>query len=389
MRRSRSGWEIDRQWQRKIGADHRQTLSLRFQIANVLRSAGRPQQAYELDKEILDKQQQALGDVHPLTLQTAGSLAGDLRALGKFYEALAMDEETYSQLRNAIGPDEPTTLSAREQPRGGPPSGRQLLPRAGDRRGDAGRPAARAGNRPSRTRSTRRPCSGATCASWATTPIRSSSSAPPTSAICAILGEDFVDTLRTAKSLAVSLRKMGRLNEAYELTRQTCERYATAYAASQPDALACQLNLACDQSALDDQAAAYETANVVLQAYEESLGGAHPFTLAARNNISTYLRGIGSVRTALELADRTLTGLRAALGDDHPFTLTCAVNRANCLHDLGRLRDAETQLAGDAGPAVQDARRRATRTRCSARRTSPSCCTQAARPKTPSGCSSW
>ena len=107
-----TGWEIDRQWQRKIGADHRQTLYLRFQIANVLRSAGRPQQAYDLDKEILDKQQLELGVSHPLTLQTAGSIAGDLRALGKFYEALAMDEETYSQLRYAVGPDEPTTLSA-------------------------------------------------------------------------------------------------------------------------------------------------------------------------------------------------------------------------------------------------------------------------------------
>ena len=78
----------------------------------MLRSAGRPQEAYELDKDILDKQQGALGESHPLTLQTAGSLAADLRALGKFDEALAMDEETYTQLRYAVGPDEPTTLSA-------------------------------------------------------------------------------------------------------------------------------------------------------------------------------------------------------------------------------------------------------------------------------------
>ena len=159
-----TGWEIDRQWQRKIGPDHRQTLSLRFQIANVLRSAGRPQQAYDLDKEILDKQQMALGESHPLTLLTAGSLAADLRALGKFYEALAMDEETYSQLRNAVGPDEPNHPVRGEQPRGGPPSGRQLLPRA---RSSTRRrwPTGSACWEPTiPTRSTRRPCSDATCA---------------------------------------------------------------------------------------------------------------------------------------------------------------------------------------------------------------------------------
>jgi MinD-like ATPase involved in chromosome partitioning or flagellar assembly len=338
-----TGWEIDRQWQRKIGADHRQSLSLHFQIANVLRSAGRPEQAYDLDKQILDKQQGGLGQSHPLTLQTAGSLAADLRALGRFYEALAMDEETYTQLRNAVGPDEPTTLSAANNLAVDLRLvGNFSRARVIDAETLADRQRVLGIDHPYSLHS----------AAMLGRDMRELGEYPDSIELLtstheryhAILGEDFVDTLRTAKSLAVSLRKMGKVNEAYELTRQTSERYATGYGADQPDALACQLNLACDQSALDDQAAAYETAHVVLQAYEESLGAEHPFTLAARNNISTYLRGTGSVRTALELADRTLAGLRAALGDDHQSTLTCAVNRANCLHDLGRLRDAETQL---------------------------------------------
>jgi hypothetical protein len=338
-----TGWEIDRQWQRKIGADHRQSLSLHFQIANVLRSAGRPQQAYDLDKQILDKQEQALGESHPLTLQTAGSLAADLRALGKFYEALAMDEETYSKLRYAVGPDEPNTLSAANNLAvdlrlvGNFSRARVIdAETLADRQRVLGR------DHPYSLHSAAMLGRDMRELGEYTDSIEILSSTYDR--YHAILGEDFVDTLRTAKSLAVSLRKMGRVNEAYELTRQTSERYATAYGASQPDALACQLNLACDQSALDDQAAAYDTAKVVLQAYEESLGPEHPFTLAARNNISTYLRGTGSVRTALELADRTLAALRTALGDDHQFTLTCAVNRANCLHDLARVREAEIQL---------------------------------------------
>ena len=338
-----TGWEIDRQWQRKIGSDHRQSLHLRFQIANVLRSAGRPQQAYELDKEILDKQQVTLSESHPLTLQTAGSLAADLRSLGKFYEALAMDEETYSRLRLVIGPDEPTTLSAANNLAVdlrlvGAFSRARVI----DAETLADRQRVLGPDHPYSLHS----------AAMLGRDLRELGEYPDSIELLstvheryhAVLGEDFIDTLRTAKSLAVSLRLMGRVNDAYELTSQTSERYASAYGTRQPDALACQLNLACDQSALDHPGAAYDTASVVLRAYEESLGDTHPFTLVARNNIAVYLRGTGSVRTAMELADRTLTGLRAALGDDHLFTLICSVNRANCLHDLEQLPDAESQL---------------------------------------------
>jgi tetratricopeptide (TPR) repeat protein len=338
-----SGRDFDKQWQRKIGPDHRQTLYLRFHIANVLRSQGRFQEAYELDQEILDKQRRSLGDGHPHTLQTAGSLAGDLRGLGKFYEALTMDEDTYRQLKNTVGQDEPSTLSAANNLAvdlrlvGNFSRAREIdMETLADRQrvlgldhpytlhsaAMLGRDMRELGEYADSIELTR-----ATLDRYHT-----------------ILGEDFVDTLRTSKSLAVSLRRIGRLTEAFQLSTQTSERYAGSYSAHLPEALACDLNLAADLSALDNKAAAYETASKVLRIYEETLGAAHPFTLAARNNIATYLRGTGSVRTALDQADRTLTALRAALGDDHPFTLSCAVNRANCLYDLGRLDEAEAQL---------------------------------------------
>ena len=338
-----SGREFQEQWERKIGIDHRQTLRLRFQIANVLRSVGRSQEAHELDMDIFAKQESSLGGSHPHTLQTARSIAADLRALGRFGEALALDEETYNQLRYTVGPDEPATLSAANN-------------LAVDLRlvGNF----TRARNLDAETLADRRRVLGdehpytlhseamlgrdmRELGQYAESIDQLNTTL---SMYRARLGEDFVDTLRTAKSLAVSLRKIGRLTEASELTSQTYERYKANYAASQPDALACRLNLACDQSALEDKAAALETASEVLRVYEESLGPSHPFTLAVRNNISTYLRGTRRPRAALELADRTLAGLRAALGDDHPFTLSCAINRANCLHDLGRFADAEAQL---------------------------------------------
>jgi tetratricopeptide (TPR) repeat protein len=338
-----AGREFEEQWRRKIGIDHRQTLHLRFQIANVLRSAGRSQEAYELDKDIFEKQEASLGGSHPHTLQTAGSIAADLRALGKFGEALAMDQETYNQLRYTVGPDEPNTLSAANNLAvdlrlvGSFTRARDIdAETLADRRRVLGE------EHPYTLHST-----GMLGRDMRELGEYAESTDLLTATLDryrAKLGDDFVDTLRTAKSLAVSLRKMGRVTEAFRLTSTTYERYKTSYGDSQPDALACQLNLACDLSALEDKTAAHETAGQVLRVYEATLGTGHPFTLAARNNISTYLRGTGSPRAGLELADRTLAGLHAALGDDHPFALSCAINRANCLHDLGRFAEAETQL---------------------------------------------
>ena len=48
--------KLEEQWQEKIGPDDEQTLSLRFHIANVLRSQGLFESAYELDAEILARQ---------------------------------------------------------------------------------------------------------------------------------------------------------------------------------------------------------------------------------------------------------------------------------------------------------------------------------------------
>ena len=338
-----SGRDFQAQWERKIGIDHRQTLHLRFQIANVLRSAGRPQEAYELDKDIFEKQENSLGSSHPHTLQTAGSIAADLRALGRFGEALAMDQVTYDQLRYTVGPDEPTTLSAANNLAvdlrlvGNFTRAREIdAETAADRRRVLGEDHPYTLHSEAMLGRDMRELG-----EYAESIDRLSVTLER---YRAKLGDEFVDTLRTAKSLAVSLRKTGRLDEGLQLTRETYDRYKSTVGENHPDALACRLNLACDQSAIEDKAAANETAHEVLRMYEASLGAAHPFTLAARNNIATYLRGTRQLRPALELADRTLAGLRTALGDDHPFTLSCAINRANCLYDLGRFADAEAQL---------------------------------------------
>jgi hypothetical protein len=334
------GRSLENAWNERLGEDDRQTLYLRFHLANVLRSQGRYADARDQDTDILERQNRVLPEGHPHILQTAGSLAADLRGLGEFSEALAMDGQTYETLKDIFGEDHPSTLSAANN-------------LAVDLRCAGNCYAARDLDRDTLARrqtvlSDRHPYTLHSAAMLARDLREAGDYAESAELLrdtyaqyVEVLGAEFVDTLRTAKSLAVSLRKLGNLDEAYGITRETQDRYLKNYGADHPDALACTLNLACDLSALDDKSAARDLATEVMKSYERTLGPDHPYTLAVASNLSTYLRGSGALDDARALAGKTLQALRARLGENHPFTLSCAINLASCLVETGLFGEAE------------------------------------------------
>ena len=185
-------------------------LHLRCHIANVLRSQGRFAEARELDTDVLERQRAVLGPDHPHTLMTAGGLARRPARARRVPAGAELDQETYDSFKEQFGEDHPRTLTAANNLAVVAAPGRRLLRRARDRPGD--------------------PCTGAMRCSGADHPYtlysaanlardlreagasgsRSTCSAAPTSSYRAVLGDDISDTLRTAKSLAVSLRKAGR-----------------------------------------------------------------------------------------------------------------------------------------------------------------------------------
>ena len=108
-----------------------------------------------------------------------------------------------------------------------------------------------------------------------------------------LLGEDDLGTLSTAQSLAVSLRKAGKLEEASPTDHDTSERYSRG-ASPGTQTRSPPAEPRRDQAALGDKAAAYAIASEVHQDYERSLGSSHPFTLAVASNMAGYLRGTGA-----------------------------------------------------------------------------------------------
>ena len=333
------GNRLDLAWTAKLGEDDRQTLGLRFQLANVVRTQGRFEEALALDQDTLERQQRLHGHDHLYTLMTAGSLGGDLRALGRFKEALILDQETYAKIRDAFGDEHPRTLLMANN-------------LALDHRFNGDYEAAGVLDQETleKRESVLGPQHQDTLASKAA--LAEDRRALGDYQGSVQLLEEFLDAytavpvtdlprLRYAKSYAVALRRIGRQGEARELTRETYDRYLERYGEFAPDTLACALNLAADYSAAGDKDAAREHATRVHQGYLDSLGESHPFTLACANNLAIYLRDSGMVPESTELGESTLAAMRQVLGPSHPFTLSVMVNLANSYGDAERLAEAE------------------------------------------------
>lgn len=334
------GRTLDKLWRESLGEMDRQILYLRFHLANVRRSQGHYDEAYELDMEVLNKQRDVLGPEHPAPLMTAGSLAADLRALGRYREALERDLVTHEKLEDLLGADHRRTLAAANNLAvsyrlvGDYFSARELDSTTLQLRtsvlgelnpytlcsaANLGRDLREAGEYIESIFLLRTTYNNFT----------------------EILGEDELDTLRTATSLATSLRKAGEDAQARSLDQYALDRYVRRYSDSSPDALSCKLNLACDYAAAGDAKQAYELSLEVRDIYEASQGSDHPYTLVAANNLSIYLRRIGRLRDGQSLAEATLRAMQTELGEDHPSALSCALNVANGMAQLDRMVDAE------------------------------------------------
>ncbi|MDH6706415.1 cellulose biosynthesis protein BcsQ [Kitasatospora sp. MAA19] len=334
------GHALDAEWTGKLGEDDRQTLLLRFQLANVLRSQGSYAEALALDEDTLERQRALLGEHHPYTLMTAGSLGADRRALGRFQAALDLDREILDQFRELFGDDNPRTLSMANNLAidyrlvGESEAARELDQETLDRR------IAVLGPKHPYTLITK---------SALARDLRELGDYGGSADLLREVTTDFGDgldpglpeSLRNAKSLAVSLRRMGQLAEARRITKETYERYLERYGADAPDALACALNLAADHSASGDKEAARDLCSTVFEGHRRLFGDEHPFTLACANNLGIYLRGSGDVQGAIDRGRATVEGLTGSVGPEHPYTLNAMINLANAYGDDGQIGLAE------------------------------------------------
>jgi tetratricopeptide (TPR) repeat protein len=333
------GQRLTDEWAMRSGRDDQQVLHLQYQIAHVLRSQGRFDEARDLDAYVLSRQREVLDPDHPHTLLTASGLATDLRALGDFRAALGSDQDTYDQFRQLFGEDHPSTLEvANNLAVSYRLVGDFLIARQIDDETLARRRLVLGPEHPDTLFS----AAAVACDLREAGALRESVELYRTAyeAYRRVLGDDQLDSLRAGQGLAISLRKLGDHVEAMALAENIYEHCLLRYGRDSADTRSCALTLACSHASVDDYPRARDLTAAILGAYRQHLGDEHPTTLLAASNLATYLRAAGAVGEALALAESTRNAMADKLGEDHPSALCCAVNLANCHADLGQRDEA-------------------------------------------------
>lgn len=312
----------------------RQLLQLRFNLANILRSQARFDEARELDESVLAEQSRLLGERDGHALMTAGSLAGDLRGQGRYIEALKRDLDTYATWFEVFGEDHPRTLAAANnlgtsyRQVGDFRAAREVDERVYERRrvvlgvgavltlhsaSCLGRDHRDAGDYSRSVALLRRTYA----------------------AICEERGRETIEAVVAHMNLAVSLRAAGEPDEAIRILEPAYEWLEERLGPTNPDVLACRLSRASTLLALDRLDAARADMRQVEQSFREKLGLDHPHTLVCGNNLSAIARAMADYREGRRLATAAASRLATTLGDDHPFVLAAQTNVAICEAELG------------------------------------------------------
>ena len=100
---------LDR-WQRKLGADHPDTLRIATSLIFSLSATGEHDEACTLGLDTLHRMRRVRGPDHLETLRVASTVAYALAGMGEPHQACTVGQDTLQRLRRVQGPDHPETL---------------------------------------------------------------------------------------------------------------------------------------------------------------------------------------------------------------------------------------------------------------------------------------
>ncbi|MEG3631303.1 FxSxx-COOH system tetratricopeptide repeat protein [Streptomyces poriticola] len=333
------GRRLDRNWSAADGGgDDDQVLRSRNHQAAALRSLGAYEEAHGLDTRTLARQRGLLPPGHAHTLITAAGLAEDLRALGRFTEALELAREVSTGFHKLFGEDHPRALTATE-------ALARSLRLVGDYQA-AREQSLATWQRQCQVFGDGHPSALATALSLARDLRELGDYAGSVRvlrpALESLRGRNSHGALRAAVSLSVSLRRIGRRDEADELAADAEEGYTTRRDRDDPDWLACGVNLAALTAGAGDLAAARTVISRLQHGVTQMRGPEHPDNAVCDHNLAAWLRTAGETGEALAAATRTVGSFSEHLGDAHPYTLCGRLTLANVLGDLEQFTEAES-----------------------------------------------
>ncbi|SNX64630.1 cellulose biosynthesis protein BcsQ [Streptomyces sp. TLI_55] len=326
-------------WQKEAGANDRMTLHLRFEMANVLRAQGWYSRALEIDQDVYERQRAALAADDEHILMTAGGLTADLRAVGQVRRALEIDRETYERSMNLFGEDYSRTLfAANNLAVSMRMAGDCYEAQSVDRENCELRASTLGPKHPytlfSKINLGRDQRS---CGEYEA----SAETLREVYATAVELGPEQPPALEAAKALAITLRRLDRLDEAMDISGQVLEVCRRRLGDASPETLVVRLGHAGHLSAAERHEEACQETAKLLDLFRSALGESHPNTLACAVNHGINLLSTGSLTEARAVCEQARDALRTTLGAEHPFSMNCQMNLANAEAALGERAEAE------------------------------------------------
>ena len=262
----------------------------------ILRARSQFGEALDRDVALLPKFEIVFGIMHDRTLNVRHNIALDYRQLGNYRKALEIDQRTLEYRHQALGPNDPLTLSSQNAV-------------ARDHRGLGGYQQSLDIAREA----------------W--------------DAFESADAWENSEWLRVGEEFATALRKAGHHWDALQQREHVLQRYRDYLGDNHMDTLRSATNLINDRRAVDDLAGAEELAR---ETYERCLEASPPTDLlcAAQLNLASVLRVAGNVHEALSNDKQAMNGLIRIYGDLHPFTLAANINYVSDLVSCGRLGEA-------------------------------------------------
>jgi len=283
--------------ERLLGADHRDTVTARVNLAYAYRAAGQTAEAIALYERALSDRERVLGIDHPDTLLLRNNLAEAYRAAGRIADVIPLHERTLADRERVLGADHPDTLMSRNN--------LALAYRAAGRTAEAIALYER------------------TLADFER-----------------LLGADHPDALNSRNNLAMAYWTAGRTAEAMSLHQRTLADFERVLGTDHPDTLNSRNNLAEAYQDAGRMAEAIVLHQRTLADFERVLGTDHPDTLTSRNNLAASYQDAGRTAEAIPLLERTLADRERLLGSGHPSTLMSRSNLAVAYQAAGRAPEA-------------------------------------------------
>ena len=344
--RAATEWAKEESDPELVGPNGQQTLLARAQVANALRALGDSSGASNLLEDTYQRFRESphLGPSHDYTLITGNQRGHDMRIQGQYREALRFDEESYRLHREVFGDDDMYTLRVKNNLAvdyrliGDFAQALRLDQEIVSYYDDQGTIDANViryrinvardyygiGNYHAALERLR---------TWLPEQERR-------------LGARHGFVLLSERTLAITLRKLGRITEALEVMRvnheRTVARFNQQFNRSHEYSVAATVSLANVLRQAGALQEASELADDALRRYRENFNDDddHPLTLAAEVNRAILLRATEEYDRAFDLSRHAYDRLRDKLGEEHPYTICAGVSLATDHAVAGRRQEA-------------------------------------------------